>query len=131
MKEPAWIDERDALALHDRLLALYGGAAGVRDDGLLNPLWHAHSSTLLMRRRLNLFDYRATSRLFYFTGDPSLTSTFDGCITGSSQPAVSDGYWIMLAPLSPGTHTIHFTAGIDNLVLQDVTYHLTVAGSRH
>ena len=35
MKEPVWIDERDALALHDRLLALHGGAAGVRDDGLL------------------------------------------------------------------------------------------------
>jgi death on curing protein len=33
--EPVWIDERDALALHDRLLALHGGAAGVRDDGLL------------------------------------------------------------------------------------------------
>jgi death on curing protein len=35
MKEPVWIDERDALALHDRLLALHGGAAGLRDDGLL------------------------------------------------------------------------------------------------
>ena len=35
MKEPIWIDERDALALHDRLLALHGGAAGVRDEGLL------------------------------------------------------------------------------------------------
>jgi death-on-curing protein len=35
MKEPRWIDERDALTLHDRLLALHGGAAGVRDDGLL------------------------------------------------------------------------------------------------
>ena len=35
MKKPAWIDERDALALHDRLLALHGGAAGLRDDGLL------------------------------------------------------------------------------------------------
>ena len=29
------IDERDALALHDRLLALHGGAVGLRDDGLL------------------------------------------------------------------------------------------------
>ena len=36
MKEPVWIDERDALALHDRLLALHGGAVGLRDDGLLN-----------------------------------------------------------------------------------------------
>ncbi len=35
MKETVWIDEREALALHDRLLALNGGAAGVRDDGLL------------------------------------------------------------------------------------------------
>ncbi len=35
MKEPFWIDERDALTLHDRLLALYGGAAGLRDRTLL------------------------------------------------------------------------------------------------
>ena len=35
MKEPVWIDARDALALHDRLLALEGGAAGLRDKGLL------------------------------------------------------------------------------------------------
>lgn len=35
MKEPAWIDERDALMLHDRLLALHGGAVGLRDDTLL------------------------------------------------------------------------------------------------
>jgi len=32
---PVWIDERDALALHDRLLALHGGASGVRDETLL------------------------------------------------------------------------------------------------
>jgi death on curing protein len=35
VSEPVWIDERDAIALHDRLLALDGGAAGVRDEGLL------------------------------------------------------------------------------------------------
>lgn len=35
MTEPLWIEERDALVLHDRLLALHGGAAGVRDDALL------------------------------------------------------------------------------------------------
>jgi death-on-curing protein len=32
---PIWIDEREALALHDRLLAIHGGAAGVRDANLL------------------------------------------------------------------------------------------------
>jgi death on curing protein len=35
MKEPVWIEERDTLALHERLLALDGGATGVRDIGLL------------------------------------------------------------------------------------------------
>jgi len=35
VREPVWIDERDALALHGRLLALDGGAAGVRNLGLL------------------------------------------------------------------------------------------------
>jgi death-on-curing protein len=32
---PLWIDLRDVLAIHDRLLALHGGAAGLRDHGLL------------------------------------------------------------------------------------------------
>jgi death-on-curing protein len=35
VKEPVWIDERDAFALHERLLALHGGGTGVRDEGLL------------------------------------------------------------------------------------------------
>jgi death on curing protein len=34
-KEPLWIEERDALAIHDRLLALHGGVTGLRDRGLL------------------------------------------------------------------------------------------------
>jgi death on curing protein len=36
VKEPIWIDKRDALALHDQLLTVYGGASGVRDEGLLD-----------------------------------------------------------------------------------------------
>jgi death-on-curing protein len=35
MKQPVWMDERDARTLHGRLLALDGGVAGVRDEGLL------------------------------------------------------------------------------------------------
>ena len=30
-----WLDERDARAIHERLLMLHGGAEGVRDPGLL------------------------------------------------------------------------------------------------
>ena len=35
MTEPVWIEAREVLTLHDRLLALHGGAAGLRDDALL------------------------------------------------------------------------------------------------
>ncbi len=34
-KEPLWIETRDVLAIHDRLLALHGGALGLRDLNLL------------------------------------------------------------------------------------------------
>jgi len=35
VKKPAWIDQREVLVLHDRLLALHGGAGGLRDKALL------------------------------------------------------------------------------------------------
>ena len=48
-----------------------------------------------------------------------------------SRLSVADGYWIMLAPLPPGEHTIHFTGAVDNDILGgftvDVTYHITIA----
>ncbi|MBF0852356.1 type II toxin-antitoxin system death-on-curing family toxin [Gluconobacter sp. R75690] len=47
-----WIDEREALILHDRLLGVHGGASGVRDAGLLKsalarPQQHAAYADLL------------------------------------------------------------------------------------
>jgi death-on-curing protein len=50
-KEPLWIEERDVLAIHDRLLALHGGATGVRDRDLLESALarprqhHAYANT--------------------------------------------------------------------------------------
>ena len=35
MIDPIWIDNQDALLIHERLLALHGGAPGLRDEGLL------------------------------------------------------------------------------------------------
>lgn len=35
MTKGLWLDERDAIALHDRSLVLHGGAPGLRDQGLL------------------------------------------------------------------------------------------------
>ena len=78
----------------------------------------------------DLFSYRATSRLFTFTADPSLVA-LDPCVTGTSQFGVTDGYWILLRPLSPGPHTIFFHAVLDfgggNTFEVQVTYNLTIA----
>jgi len=35
MTEPVWVELEDCLSLHDKLLARFGGGAGVRDHGLL------------------------------------------------------------------------------------------------
>lgn len=35
MTEYVWLEEREALAIHERLLVAHGGAAGLRDAGLL------------------------------------------------------------------------------------------------
>jgi hypothetical protein len=69
--------------------------------------------------------YRGTSNMYSFAGDPSLTSVFDSCITGSQQKAVSDGYWLLLAPLSPGQHTLQFGGSLFGNA-QSATYNLTV-----
>ena len=75
----------------------------------------------------SLFSYRATSGLFTFTGNADLATCFDPCIQGVPQSGVADGYWLMLAPMSPGPHTIHFVA-TNPYFSQEETYHLTVGG---
>jgi hypothetical protein len=77
----------------------------------------------------DLFNYRSVSELFDFTADASHMAN-DPCITGGPQQAVTGGYSVLLAPLRPGQHTIHFgseTLFGDFLFVVDVTYHITVA----
>lgn len=54
------------------------------------------------------------------------------CIPGGMTiyPAVADGVYLMLSPLSPGKHTIHFVGVVGPVsapyVKQDITYNITV-----
>ncbi|MBC8144874.1 MAG: hypothetical protein H7X80_04755 [bacterium] len=48
---------------------------------------------------------------------------------GTRIPVMSDGYWIMLAPLSRGVHTIHFRGSMtrpNEPFVLDMTYNVTV-----
>jgi len=75
----------------------------------------------------DLTAYRFISSLFTFTADPALSTFFDPCITGDEQYGVAVGYWLLLAPLPPGHHTLHFGAPSWG---QDITYQLTVTRCR-
>lgn len=50
-----------------------------------------------------------------------------GLAPGIRKIAISDGYWLMLDPLKPGTHTLHITSASAAGFNLDVTYHLTVS----
>ena len=76
----------------------------------------------------NVRDYRASS-----AGPFSLTypeNSVVGVPAGTYSPNVGDGYWLMLAPLSKGGHTIHIhvvaPGTIFGLIEYDVITHITV-----
>ena len=48
MKAPVWLLREAVLATHERLLSEFGGAAGIRDQGLLDSA---------LARPVNLYDY--------------------------------------------------------------------------
>jgi hypothetical protein len=74
----------------------------------------------------NLTNYRAVSQPFDFTSAP--LNPLGVCQPqGCNSRAVADGFWIILTPLSPGTHTIQFTANIPFFgFTADILYNLTI-----
>ena len=74
----------------------------------------------------NLSAYRAASGTFsVYLSD--VIEDF-GYPPGLRDPMVSDGYWLMLAPLTPGPHVIDFVGGISAYPFEThVNYQLTVS----
>jgi hypothetical protein len=89
----------------------------------------------------NIFSYREVSPDFQFVGAPNnVFEQFGVPVVGPSGIAVSDGYFLMLAPPSLGTHVLEFGGGVSSLgfstevadiitvIPEPVTVALTVAG---
>jgi death-on-curing protein len=58
-KEPVWIEQRDVLAIHDHLLATYGGRPGLRDERLLQSALARPRQHHAYARRSDMIDLAA------------------------------------------------------------------------
>jgi len=85
----------------------------------------------------NLESYRAISPVFSYTLPPSPDNLIDAAFGVSLPdpicwpsltvtPAVADGFYIMLHPLTPGSHSLNFGGSGPGGFTLDVTYNLTV-----
>jgi hypothetical protein len=83
----------------------------------------------------NVPSYRAVSPVFSITLPSDNVLQAVGCndaYPGTYSPAVGNGYYLLLAPLTPGPHTIHFEGTQQQTQYSgtfsvNITYHLTVA----
>lgn len=81
----------------------------------------------------DLQDYRVQSPEFeYILPDNNMFEYFGYSLpAGTYEPGVADGYYVMLAPLSAGEHTIYIFADLGDVYgTSEVTFHLTV-GNAH
>ena len=127
---------------------LFVGLLNAEDSGLEDPgstaadqlasaqfqADHIHSVTFSLDGVAldNIDTYRVQSPQFTFTAP---TPWLFGPAGGTST-SVSDGYFVMLDPLAPGTHTLHYAGNFhfatnegdpfDYDAALDMTYHLTV-----
>ncbi len=105
-------------------------ADAVRDkgNGAINPI-----SELEIRvdgvAIADPFAYRAQSPPggFALHFGPLLADFGYGSMPDPRDPAVADGYWILLAPLRKGAHEIHFRSSDSAEFNLEVTYRLTVS----
>ena len=80
------------------------------------------------------FGFRVKQKTFsYSLPSPNVVNALGYEAVGATDVplAVSDGYYLMLYPLSPGDHTVRFSGGISGVFHLDIIYHLTVGCQRH
>lgn len=76
----------------------------------------------------NLKNYRFKSGLYEFNANPELVDCLgDPCLVADDLLALTNGFWLMLKPLSRGQHTLNFQGAIEDFGFSlNVTYHITV-----
>jgi len=58
--EPKWLSKRMVLAIHDEAVEMFGGTAGIRDDGLLESALSRPQNRFAYENEATLFDLAAS-----------------------------------------------------------------------
>jgi death-on-curing protein len=58
--EPKWLSKRMVLAIHDEAVEMFGGTAGIRDDGLLESALSRPQNRFAYESEATLFDLAAS-----------------------------------------------------------------------
>ncbi len=76
----------------------------------------------IFRTKSPTFTYTVPDEDSIYAYSGSVGPQFEGTI----KPAVSDGYWVSIPPLPPGTYLLEFGGVRSNGFSLNVTYHLTI-----
>jgi len=72
--------------------------------------------------------HRVQSPVFSYVlpAEDNIYQFFGVDVSGRIKPAISDGYWFYIPPLSRGEHTLHFHGVIPGSLELDIIYHINV-----
>jgi hypothetical protein len=108
---------------------LRGFCAGAMNDAV-NMVCEVDGVSIEGLNPVTTTPYRVTSPVFSVTLPDNSVQQFFACdvTPGTYSPFVSDGVFLMLAPLPKGQHTIHFHGELPSFggFVLDITYNLTV-----
>ena len=110
MKEPLWLSKALILAVHDRLLADYGGRSGVRDEGLLDSAL-GKPQNLFAYGKPSLFELAASYAFGIVKNHPFIDGNKRTGFVAAAAFLDSNGYELTASEVEATLKTLGLAAG--------------------
>ena len=106
MKEPKWLAKRMVQAIHDEAVEMFGGTAGIRDEGLLESALSRPQNRFAYETEATLFDLAASLCHGVCKNNPFLDGNKRTALLAARaflflnglafEPREVDEYWMMM-----------------------------------
>lgn len=110
MNEPVWVEEVDCLSFHEKLLARFGGAGGLRDRGLLLSAL-ARPKHLFAYEKPTMFDLAAAYAHGIVKNHPFLDGNKRSGFLAAALFLESNGFRFTATEESAALKTVQLAAG--------------------